>query len=144
MLSSFPSQQVCPEHFFSFFFETRRQWMTLSRVEMENLGFQVITIAWQRSLGITKATAALEVGLLFLPSRDFATGILINENNPEFTTFIQCLKIAGKVSLFLQHCERNELSLHFEWTKLHKKNTENGLFRRFFFEKLKIAVQQCF
>ena len=30
----------------------------------------------------------------------------------------QCLKITEKVSF--QHCERSELRLHFEWTKVHQ------------------------
>ena len=31
----------------------------------------------------------------------------------------RCLKITEKS--LIQHCERSELRLHFEWTKVHKK-----------------------
>ena len=31
----------------------------------------------------------------------------------------------------IQHCERSELHLHFEWTKVHLKNAINGpIFKR--------------
>ena len=36
----------------------------------------------------------------------------------------------------IQHCERSELRLHFEWTK-------NGQFLQVF-ENLKLAVKQCY
>ena len=42
----------------------------------------------------------------------------------------------------IQHCERSELCLHFEWTKVHK-NAKNGQFWRLF-ENLKLAVKQCY
>ena len=42
----------------------------------------------------------------------------------------------------IQHCERSELRLHFEWTKVDK-NAKNGQFRRVF-ENLKLAVQKCY
>ena len=42
----------------------------------------------------------------------------------------------------IQHCERSELRLHFEWTKLIK-NAKNGPFWRVF-ENLKLAVKQCY
>ena len=37
----------------------------------------------------------------------------------------------------IQHCERSELRLHFEW------NAKNGPFWRVF-ENLKLAVKQCY
>ena len=37
----------------------------------------------------------------------------------------------------IQHCERSELRLHFEWTKVNWKIGE-------FFENLKLAVKQCY
>ena len=40
----------------------------------------------------------------------------------------------------IQHCERSELRLHFECTKVDK-NAKNGQFRRVF-ENLKLAVKQ--
>ena len=42
----------------------------------------------------------------------------------------------------IQHCERSELCLHFEWTKVNQ-NAKNGQFWRVF-EKLKLAVKQCY
>ena len=42
----------------------------------------------------------------------------------------------------IQHCERSELRLHFEWTKVIK-NVKNGPFWRVF-ENLKLAVKQCY
>ena len=42
----------------------------------------------------------------------------------------------------IQHCERSELRLHFEWTKVNK-NAKNCPFWRVF-EKLKLAVKQCY
>ena len=43
----------------------------------------------------------------------------------------------------IQHCERSELRLHFEWTKVNKKWKENRPFWRVF-ENLKLAVKQCY
>ena len=43
----------------------------------------------------------------------------------------------------IQHCERIELCLHFEWTKVHFKKAKNYQFWRFF-ENLKFAVKQCY
>ena len=40
----------------------------------------------------------------------------------------------------IQHCERSELRLHFEWTKVNQK-CNNGPFWRVF-ENLKLAVKQ--
>ena len=42
----------------------------------------------------------------------------------------------------IQHCERSELRLHFEWTKVNEK-CQNGQFWRVF-ENLKLAVKQCY
>ena len=42
----------------------------------------------------------------------------------------------------IQHCERSELLLHFEWKK-YIKNAKNGPFWRVF-ESLKLAVKQCY
>ena len=36
----------------------------------------------------------------------------------------QCLKMAKKSRI--QHCERSELRLHFEWTKVHEKSQACG------------------
>ena len=42
----------------------------------------------------------------------------------------------------IQNCERSELRLHFECTKVNK-NTKNGSFWRVF-ENLKLAVKQSY
>ena len=42
----------------------------------------------------------------------------------------------------IQHCERSELRLHFEWTEVNK-NAKNGQFWQVF-ENLKLAVKQCY
>ena len=42
----------------------------------------------------------------------------------------------------IQNCERSELHLHFEWTKVHYKG-KNGQFWRVF-ENLKFAVKKCY
>ena len=42
----------------------------------------------------------------------------------------------------IQHCERNELRLHFEWTKV-TKNAKNGQFWRVI-ENLKLLLKQCY
>ena len=42
----------------------------------------------------------------------------------------------------IQHCERSELSLHFEWTKVHWKCQKWTIWR--VFEKPKLAVKQCY
>ena len=43
----------------------------------------------------------------------------------------------------IQHCERSELRLHFEWTKSLLKSTKYDQFWRVF-ENLKLAVKQCY
>ena len=43
----------------------------------------------------------------------------------------------------IQHCERSELRLHFEWTKVNSKMPKIGPFWRVF-ENLKLAVKQCY
>ena len=43
----------------------------------------------------------------------------------------------------IQHCERSELRLHFEWTKVKLKNAKNGPIWRVF-ENLKLAVKQSY
>ena len=43
----------------------------------------------------------------------------------------------------IQYCERSELGLHFEWTKVHFKNAKNGQFWRVL-ENLNFAVKQCY
>ena len=40
------------------------------------------------------------------------------------------------------HCERSELRLHFEWTKVHQK-CQNGPFGEIL-ENLKLTVKQCY
>ena len=42
----------------------------------------------------------------------------------------------------IQHCERSELYLHFEWTKVHQKCQKWPIWR--VFENLKLAVTQCY
>ena len=42
----------------------------------------------------------------------------------------------------IQHCERSELSLHLEWTKVNL-NAKNGPFWRVF-KNMKLAVKQCY
>ena len=42
----------------------------------------------------------------------------------------------------IQYCERSELRLHFEWTKVHKKCQKGSIWR--VFENLKLAVKQCY
>ena len=42
----------------------------------------------------------------------------------------------------IQHCERSELRLHFEWTKVHEKCQKWSIWR--VFENLKLAVKQCY
>ena len=42
----------------------------------------------------------------------------------------------------IQYCERSELRLHFEWTKVNQ-NVKNGQFWRVF-ENLKLSVKQCY
>ena len=42
----------------------------------------------------------------------------------------------------IQHCERSELYLHFEWTKVHQKCHKWPIWR--VFENLKLAVTQCY
>ena len=42
---------------------------------------------------------------------------------------------------FIQHCERSKLRLHFEWTKVNILR-KWSIWR--FFEKLKLAVKQCY
>ena len=41
----------------------------------------------------------------------------------------RCLKITEKS--LIQHCERSELSLHFEWTKAHFKNAKKISYETF-------------
>ena len=45
----------------------------------------------------------------------------------------RCLKITEKGRI--QHCDRSELRLHFEWTKVYQKCQKKD------FEKLKFAVK---
>ena len=52
----------------------------------------------------------------------------------------RCLKITAKS--LIQHCERSELRLHFEWTKVNQK-CRNGPLRKVS-ENLKIAIKQCY
>ena len=42
----------------------------------------------------------------------------------------------------IQYCERSELRLHFEWTKVHEKCQKWSIWR--VFENLKLAVKQCY
>ena len=42
----------------------------------------------------------------------------------------------------IQHCERSELRLHFEWTKVNQKCQKQLIWR--VFENLKLAVKQCY
>ena len=43
--------------------------------------------------------------------------VLIDYFNPSSFFPAQCLKITEKS--IIQHCERSELGLHFEWTKVN-------------------------
>ena len=52
----------------------------------------------------------------------------------------RCLKITEKS--LIQHCERRELRLHFEWTKVNQKCQKWSILR--VFENLKLAVKQCY
>ena len=42
----------------------------------------------------------------------------------------------------IQHCERSELRLHFEWTKVNWKCQKLSIWQ--VFEKLKLVVKQCY
>ena len=57
------------------------------------------------------------------------------KNIVEFTVFENHRKSR------IQHCERSELRLQFEWTKVNQK-WQNGPFWRVF-ENLKLVVRQC-
>ena len=80
--------------------------------------------------------------------RDFTQGSKIQEKEVwrfEITKklsfpYSRCLKITKSI---IQHCERSELRLHFEWTKVYFKNAKNGPFWRVF-ENLMLAVKQCY
>ena len=44
----------------------------------------------------------------------------------------------------IQHCERSELRLHFEWTKKFIQNAKKCLKFGEFLENLELAVKQCY
>ena len=54
--------------------------------------------------------------------------------------YAQCSKII--VESLIQLCERSELCLHFEWTKLNFKCQKSQFWR--FFENLKLAFKLCY
>ena len=54
--------------------------------------------------------------------------------------FQYCTVFENHRKSLIQHCERSELRLHFEWTKVKLKNAKNGPIWRVF-ENLKLAVK---
>ena len=61
--------------------------------------------------------------------------------NKHLTYFVTVFENPRKS--LIRQCERSELRLHFEWTKVNSKNARNGPFWRVF-ENLKLAVKQCY
>ena len=53
----------------------------------------------------------------------------------------QCLKITEKCRV--QHCERSELRLHFEWTKLNEKRQKSQFWRVFENETFLAIFKHC-
>ena len=55
--------------------------------------------------------------------------LLWRQRTMETNFHAQCLKITENL---IQHCQRSELRLHFEWTKSSLKMPKNGPFWRLF------------
>ena len=72
-----------------------------------------------------------------------------NSKRTWVSALLESMQSASGVTVFkihkkslIQHCERSELRLHFEWTKVIK-NAKNGQCWRVF-EILKLSVKQCY
>ena len=47
----------------------------------------------------------------------------------------------NRLKSLILHCERSELRLHFEWTKVHQNCPKYSIWR---FKKIKLEVKQCY
>ena len=93
---------------------------------------------WVSRRSFTSRKKALFLQKIWLMIKKYENGMLIVLNfSARMNTVFE-----NQRKTFIQHCERSELSLHFEWTKVHKNANNSPIWR--FFENLKLAVKQCY